>query len=335
MMGLPRVTLVIPCRNETRFIASCLNDVAAFDYPRDLIEVEVVDGLSNDGTRDVLGTWAASGPGRKVLDNTKRTAAAAMNIGIAASSGDVIVRLDAHARYPTDYVRSCVSALTETGADIVGGLVHTRPGGTGVMALAIAAAVSSRFGVGGTAFRLGTVSGVIDVDIVPFGCFKKELVDVFGNYDETMLRDEDAELCFRVKARGGHVLLCSSIHSEYIARARLRQLWTQYFRYGFYKPLIARKVGRIMTIRQLVPPLFVMSLVVLGVLSLWSARAQVFLVAGIMLYIAAVVIAALHEVQRRRDWRLGLLVVVYPVMHIAYGIGYTFGAIKATMGARR
>jgi cellulose synthase/poly-beta-1,6-N-acetylglucosamine synthase-like glycosyltransferase len=334
MIDFPKVSVVIPCRNEARFIGSCLDGVQDLYYPRDLMEVEIVDGMSTDGTRDILERCQSSRQ-LKVLDNSRRTAAAAMNIGIAASSGAIIVRLDAHARYPAGYVRSCVSALAETQADIVGGVVRTLPGEASAMALAIAVALSSRFGVGGTAFRVGWVDQPTDVDIVPFGCFKRSLVDTFGWYDETMLRDEDADLCFRVKARGGRVLLCPGIHSEYAARRTLPQLWVQYFLYGFYKPAIARKVGRIMTIRQLVPPVFVVSLLVLGMMSFWSRPTRFLLTAEVALYATAVIVATLIEVLERRNWRLILLGLVYPVMHVAYGVGYTVGAVRAFRGARQ
>lgn len=329
---LPKVSVVIPCRNEARFIASCLDGVEAFDYPQDLMEFQIVDGMSTDGTRDILQAWAASGPRRHMLDNSKKTAAAAMNVGIAASTGDVIVRLDAHARYPADYVRSCVDALAETEAEVVGGTVQTLPDGTSAIAVAVAMAVSSRFGVGGTAFRVGRAKKSLLVDIVPFGCFKRSLVESVGWYDESMLRDEDADFCFRVVAQGGRVILCPGIHSEYIARRRLWQLWVQYFLYGFYKPAIARKVHRIMTMRQVVPPVFVSSLLVFGVLSLWNAPARLLLVAEAALYAAAIIVAALIETAFRRNWRLILLMLVYPVMHIAYGVGYVVGVARLIRG---
>jgi cellulose synthase/poly-beta-1,6-N-acetylglucosamine synthase-like glycosyltransferase len=332
MTDLPNVSIVIPCRDEVRFIASCLDGLAAFEYPQDLIEVEVVDGMSTDGTRDILEAWAASGPHRRMLDNPKRTAAAAMNVGIGASTGDVILRMDVHARYPADYVRSCVNPLLETGAEIVGGTVRTRPDGRGAMAACIAVAVSSRFGVGGTAFRVGGIEKPVQVDIVPFGCFERSLVESVGWYDESMLRGEDADFCFRVTAQGGRVLLCPEIHSEYVARRRLWQLSVQYFLYGFYKPAIARKVHRIMTIRQTVPPVFVSSLLVLGLLSVWVGLARWAFAVEVASYAAAVVGAAIVEATSRRDWRLILLLLVYPVLHVAYGVGYVVGILRPIRG---
>lgn len=334
MVNLPKVSVVIPCRDEVRFITSCLDSTEAFDYPQDLIEVEVVDGMSVDGTRDILQAWARSGRQRRVLDNPSKTAAAAMNVGIGFSTGDVIVRLDAHARYPADYVRSCVDALVETGAEVVGGTIRTLPDGNGAMAAAIAAAVSSRFGVGGTAFRVEEIGKPVQVDIVPFGCFKRSLVESVGWYDESMLRDEDADFCFRVTALDKHVVLCPGIHSEYVARRRLGQLWVQYFLYGFYKPAIARKVHKIMTLRQVVPPAFVGSLLVLGVLSFWNGPARSLLVLEVASYSAVVIGAAIVETMSHRDWRLILLSLVYPVMHVAYGVGYAVGTVRLLRGAR-
>lgn len=326
------VSVIVPCRNEARFIQRFLETLAAQDYPSECIETIIVDGMSDDGTRTYLTDWAAGSGQRMVLDNPAEMAASAMNIGITGSHGEVIVRLDAHARYPPDYVRSCVDALVRTGADVVGGVVDTVPAAPGAVSRAIAAAVSSAFGVGGTAFRTGSVQQPTPVDIVPFGCFSRALISRFGAYNEHMRWDEDAELCYRVKAQGGLVLLCPGIRSTYVARATLGQLWLQYYRYGLYKPVIARQVHRVMTLRQLVPSLFVCSAVGLAVLSPWSAAIRRLLGVELTVYAVADVGTSLAAVLRRHDLGLLLLTVAYPVMHVAYGLGYVVGILRLVRG---
>lgn len=326
------VSVIVPCRNEARFIGQFLDSLATQDYPSECMETIIVDGMSDDGTRAYLTDWAAGSGQRMVLDNPARMAASAMNIGLAHSHGEVIVRLDVHARYPSDYVRSCVDALVRTGADVVGGVVDTVPAAPGAVSRAISAAVSSAFGVGGTAFRTGSVQQPTSVDIVPFGCFSRTLISRFGAYNEHMRWDEDAELCYRVKAQGGLVLLCPGIRSTYVARATLGQLWLQYYRYGLYKPAIARQVHRVMTLRQLVPSLFVCSVVGLGALSRWSPAMRRLLGVELMAYAVADVGASLAGVLRRHDLGLLLLIVAYPVMHVAYGLGYVVGILRLVRG---
>ncbi len=237
--GRPRVSIVMPCRNEAAYIGPCLESVLATDYPLDRVEVLVADGRSDDGTREIVEGWAARHPCVRLLDNPARITPAALNMAIRAATGDVIIRMDAHGVYPRDYVSRLVDALQETGADNVGGVVVTLPADDTPVARGIALAFSHPLGVGNAYFRIG-VAGPRWVDTVPFGCFRRELFERVGMFDEEMVRNQDDEFNLRVIGRGGRILLLPDVVSRYYARRSLGAVARMFYQYGYFKPLVAR-----------------------------------------------------------------------------------------------
>jgi glycosyltransferase involved in cell wall biosynthesis len=323
-MLLPRVSVVIPCRNEAGYIEHCLDSILANDYPRDRLEILVSDGRSTDGTREILARYCARHPSVILLDNPQGTTPSALNAGVRAASGDVIIRMDAHVLYPPDYIRRLVRGLEESGADNVGGVLHTIPADDSVTARAIAVGMSHRFGVGNSHFRIG-VTEMREVDTVPFGCFRRELFSKVGLFDEELVRNQDDEFNFRLITRGGRVLLLPEVSCRYFARRSLGQLFRMYFQYGYFKPLVARKVGRVMTARQLVPGLLVAGMGTLGMAGVWSPAAQLGLALLMLLYGSMVIGAAVGAI---RPHGLGCslaLTAVFPVLHFGYGIGFLLG----------
>jgi len=319
----PFVSIAIPCRNEAGYIAGCLDSILAGDYPLRRLEILVVDGLSGDGTRDILRTYAAGHSCITVLDNHQLSTPAALNLAIRSASGSVIIRMDAHVLYPPDYVRRLVEALEETGADNVGGVLETVPANDTPTARAIALGLSHPFGVGNSHFRTGTAHRR-EVDTVPFGCYRRETFDRIGLFDEELVRNQDDELNFRLIARGGRVLLLPEVTCRYFARRSFGQVARMYYQYGYFKPLVARKVGRIMTVRQLVPSMLVAALLGSASVSLWMPEAAAILVALVAIYggfVLACSIAATGS-----DLRCGLaLAAVFPTLHFSYGIGFIRG----------
>ena len=250
---LPSASVIVPCRNEAGHIVACLDSILATTYPRDRLEVLVVDGASDDGTREELAAYAPRQPLVRVIDNPQRTAPAALNRGIRAASGAVILRMDAHVEYPPEYISTLVAALLESGADNVGGLVRTFPAGDGPVARAIALALAHPLGVGNSYFRIGSAERRW-VDTVAFGCWRREVFERIGLFDEELVRNQDDEFNFRLRRRGGRVLLVPEVSVRYYARRSLRHVARMFYQYGYFKPLVALKVRRIMTVRQLVPP---------------------------------------------------------------------------------
>ena len=320
----PRVSVILGCRNEARFIGPCIDSFLATDYPKDQIELLVVDGCSNDATREVVQRYADRYPWIRLLDNPQRIVPTALNIGIRASRGEIIVRMDAHVVYPPDYIPKLVHALDTTDADNVGGRMLTVPATRAPMAEAIAMALSHPFGVGNSWFRIGTPEPRY-VDTVPFGCWRRELFQRIGLFDEELVRNQDEELNYRLSAAGGKILLLPDVVSYYYARESPRLAARMLYQYGYFKPLVARKIGRIMTTRQLVPAAFVLSLA-LGA-GLVLARPHLWPLPAIMLltYLAAMLASSVGAI-RSRGWRRGLAMAgVFPVLHVAYGYGFLHG----------
>ena len=331
--GHPRVSIVMPCRNEAAYIGPCLDSILATDYPLDRVELLVADGRSDDGTREIVERFAACHPCVRLLDNPARITPAALNTAIRAATGDVIIRMDAHGIYPRDYVPRLVSALEETGADNVGGVVITLPADDTATARAIALAFAHPLGVGNAYFRIG-VAGPRWVDTVPFGCFRRELFDRVGMFDEELVRNEDDEFNLRLIRLGGRILLLPDVVSQYYARRSLGAVARMFYQYGYFKPLVARKVERIMT-RQLVPPLFVLSLVATALLGIWVPAARAVLAGIAGAYAALVLTGAALAVRKHGVRCAAALAAVFAVMHVCYGVGYLRGIIDHWSPLRR
>ena len=319
-----RVSCILPCRNEEKFIGACIDSFLATEYPRDQLELLIVDGASNDRTREIVAGYAERYPWIRLLDNPKRIVPTALNIGIKAATGDVIVRLDAHVVYPPDYVPKCVAALERTGADNVGGTVVTLPAIQTPMAEAIAIGLSHPFGVGNSWFRIGTTEPRW-VDTVPFGCFRREIFSRIGMFDEELVRNQDDEFNYRIVREGGRIMLLPDVVSYYYARESPGLAAKMLYQYGYFKPLVARKIGRVVTLRQLVPPAFVASLALAAVGALLWTPAALLLAAIVLTYGAAAVASAASTVRTRGLRTAAALAFVFPVLHIAYGTGFIRG----------
>ena len=320
----PRVSIIIPCRNEAGYIANCLDSILASDYPQDQLEILVADGRSTDGTRELLTDYCAQHASVRLLDNARGTTPAGLNVAIQASSGAIVIRMDVHVLYPPDYISRLVRGLEETGADNVGGVLETVPADNTPMARAIALGMSHRFGVGNAHFRVGATERR-EVDTVPFGCFRRELFSRIGLFDEELIRNQDDEFNFRVITQGGRVLLLPDVSCRYFARRSLHQLARMYYQYGYFKPLVAQKIGRIMTIRQLVPALLVVALLGSALGAAWLPAARVLFSLILAAYGSLVAVTAV-EAARVYGLRCATaLVAVLPTLHFSYGIGFLLG----------
>jgi glycosyltransferase involved in cell wall biosynthesis len=327
------VSVLVPCRNERPFIARCLNSILANDYPATLLEILIIDGMSDDGTQDVIRSFAATTPHLRLLSNERGIVPAALNLGIAEASGEVVIRMDAHNEYPRDYISALVDWLEKTGADNVGGAWITRPANGSTTARAIASALTHRFGVGNAQYRLGTVATPMRVDTVPFGCFRKELFGRIGLFDEELIRNQDDEFNSRLLKAGGSIMLVPGVVSYYYARGSYRSLARMYYQYGFFKPLAAWKTKRVMTIRQVIPAAFVAAIAASAVLAPWFPLAGRALIAFLGTYFAAAVATSLRS-GWGQGWRyIVALAAAFPILHFSYGVGWIAGAFRlATRG---
>ncbi len=315
----------MPVHNEAAFVTRSVNAVMSQDYPQDRFEVIVADGISNDGTREVLRTLQARHTALVVIDNPGKIVATGLNLATRVSRGDIIVRVDGHCEIAPDYLTTCVHHIMNDGVDVVGGSVTTV--GLTRTAMAIAAAMSSRFGVGGAAFRT-TAGRTMQADTVPFPAYKRSTISLAGEYDEEQVRNQDDEFNYRIRALGGKLLLAGDVRSLYFSRASFRSLGRQYFGYGYWKVRVLQKHPRQMMARQFVPPSFVL------VLLLCSAGAP-FIHAGLMSlaviagsYATAVFAAALDAALPKRAAMVPLFLAAFPVLHLSYGAGFLVGIAK-------
>ena len=321
-MKYPLVSVIMPVRNEAAYIERSLGAVLAQEYPADCLEILVVDGLSSDGTRQAVLAQAAADPRVRLLDNPAGIVPPGLNIGIAQARGEIVVRVDGHCEIAPDYVRRCVQHLLagHEGAPVeaVGGPIETI--GETDEAAAIALAMSSWFGVGGSAFRTIKDRPLL-VETVAFPAYRRATLQRLGPFDEEMVRNQDDEYNYRLLKGGGRILLSPDIRSRYYSRGSLRSLWRQYYQYGYWKVRVMQKHPRQMRLRQFAPPALVAGLFGSAALGLVFRPFRWLLGAVVGLYLAANVVASLS---------LGCehaprLLVIHPILHLSYGLGFLVG----------
>jgi glycosyltransferase involved in cell wall biosynthesis len=321
------VSIVVPCRDEARNIQRCLESILANDYPSSLREILVVDGMSRDGTREIIKAYTERDPLIHLIDNARLIVPTALNLGIQRARGEVIMRMDAHCVYPPTYISTLLRHLKESGVDNVGGSCVTMPANDRATARGIALALAHPFGVGNSRFRLGGSAPKL-VDTVPFGCFRREVFDRVGLFDEELVRNQDDEFNSRLRKYGGRILLVPSVQTQYVARDTLPKLWRMYFQYGYFKPLVARKLRGIFTIRQLIPPLFVGSILLTAALSMVSDVAATVLGVLLGLYAGGAILFAVGLVRRHGIRVAASAVCAFAVLHFSYGTGFLWGALR-------
>jgi glycosyltransferase involved in cell wall biosynthesis len=330
--GLPFVTVIVPVRNEEGYIGRCLQALAAQDYARDRFEVFVLDGGSTDATESET-QHSADAAGLTVFfaSNPRKTAASGFNLGLTLAHGEIIVKVDGHTRVAPDFLSASVRALQTSGADGVGGPIETR--GHGPVGRAIALAMSSRFGVGDTAFR-DEGAGEQWTDSVPYGAYRREVFERIGGLAEDIDRGEDDEFNYRLRAAGGRILLSPSIRSTYYCRTDFEALARQYWGYGLAKArVLQRHPGRLQA-RHLVPSALVATLAGGTLLGALDRRfAGLAIMAG-GAYAAAAWLAALKTARSdRREARN--VAIAYACMHLPAGAGMLLGLARGLLARGR
>jgi glycosyltransferase involved in cell wall biosynthesis len=342
----PSISIIMPIRNEAAFIERSLGAVLAQNYPPDRMEVLVVDGMSDDGTREVIqrainhrrailddrhsidnnSSLALNRPPSIILlDNPGRIVPAGLNAAIRQAKGEIIVRVDGHCEIAPDYVSQCVKHLLSGEVDGVGGPIETI--GTTPVSQSIAMAMSSPFGVGGSAFRTVKNKAML-VDTIAFPAYKRRAFEMAGDFDEELVRNQDDEYNYRLRKLGCKILLAPDVRSRYYCRSSFHSLGRQYFQYGYWKARVMQKHPRQMRVRQFVPLAFVMTLLGGTLLSHFSITFQHLRLVILTIYILAALAAALWAV-RGGSWRhLPLLPLAFAIMHLSYGLGFLAGLVK-------
>jgi len=339
-MAKELLSIVIPVRNEAAYIERCVESIYAQDFAGHEYEVIAVDGMSTDGTSEKLKILKSKYSNLKVIENPKKTVSSGVNVGIRNSTGEIIFRMDAHAEYVADYIKTCLEVMESTGADNVGGPAIPLAGGGSPRSQAIALAHLSPFALGGGAFRNLKAEGFVPT-VWP-GCFRREAFKRVGLLDERLTRTEDIEFNSRLIRSGGKIYLSPKIKSFYICRTRLRDLWRQRWRDGIgvvHTVLISRDAPKL---RHFVPLLFIGSLAVLAVLALagrgWPREAALWLLAFESLtYVLSCAYFSLRTLTLPKELRLltrnerlqPLAVLLQPLvfatLHFSYGLGSLWG----------
>jgi len=322
---LPFVSLVLPVRNEATYMARCLRAVLFQDYPLDRMEIIVADGMSDDGTREILNTIRRQSPQLlRLIDNPGRIVSTGLNAAIPKASGEIIIRIDGHCEIERDYVSCCVRHLVEDGFDGVGGPLETI--GETPTAETIAIAMGSPFGVGNSGFR--TSKSTNDTpDTIPFPAYTRSIIERAGPYDEDLVRNQDDDYNYRLRSLGAKLLLAADVRSRYFSRGSVRSLWRQYFQYGYFKIRVLQKQPKQMRARQFVPPMFAAALLLGLVMTPFTSIARWSLGLLIASYLVCNLTASVLTALRKRPSLPLLLPIVFATIHLAYGFGFLFGFV--------
>lgn len=322
---IPFVSILMPVFNEAGFIDQSLGALLRQTYPQDRMEIIVADGMSKDTTRERIERIAsASVIPITIVDNVKQIAPTGLNCAMARANGDIIIRVDGHCEIEPEYVANCVEHLKSGKADGVGGPIETV--GDGPQSEAISIAMSSSFGVGGSAFR--TVNDrEMYTDTVAFPGYTREIIERAGPYNEELVRNQDDEYNYRIRKLGGRILLSPNIRSRYYSRSTFRSLWRQYFQYGYWKVRILQMHPKQMSLRQFAPLIFVLALLFTALLALLTPFGQWPLIALICIYLIANFAASAFSA-RGKFALIPIVSLSFAILHLSYGFGFLLGVFS-------
>ena len=322
----PHVSVIIPVRNESKYINRCLESILDMEPIDAELEILIVDGMSEDGTRDLLEQWRRRCPVIKIFDNPQKHVPSALNIGIRHAKGEWIIRMDAHAEYPKNYLRLCLETSIRTNAENVGGKVIPRSLDFSRQGKLIQALTTNIFGVGSARFRLGGHAGWTDT--VAFGCYRAEVFRRIGCFDERLQRNQDYEFNKRLRQAGGKIWFEPSIATTYYNRTTLRELRRQAFATGCWNIWTWTVAPYAFTWRHAIPCLFVLSLA-LNIILITVARSPGFQCLAVMggVYFALASLASLLPIVKERSLLFICLPFLFFIYHIVYGLGELWGVI--------
>jgi succinoglycan biosynthesis protein ExoA len=321
----PFVSILLPIRNEATFIERGLRAVVEQNYSVERMEVLIADGMSTDNTRMIIHEFANSHPQFKIkiLDNPDKIVPTGMNLALRRAKGEIIIRVDGHTVIAHDYVRQCVETLQRTGADNIGGKMNAI--GSNRFGKAVALATSTPFGIGGGRFHYSDEEEWVDT--VYMGAWPRRVFEKIGLFDEEFVRNQDDEFNYRLRATGGKILLSPKIKSEYTVRGSPSALWRQYYQYGFWKVRVLQKHPLQMSLRQFVPPAFVLAMLASALLALSPVFRPLSI--GIPLcYLFANLLASFYTASKRGWGFLPSLPFVFAILHLSYGLGFLAGLVK-------
>lgn len=319
------VSIIIPVYNEGKYIAKCLDSLLSQNFPHERLEILLVDGGSIDNTRNIINSYKQKHPFIRLLINPDRIVPKAMNIGIKAANGNVIIRMDAHTYYADDYVSKCVETLNTKDADNVGGTIKTLPGDESLVAEAISLATSNIFGVGNSKFRISSKAEYVDT--VPFGAFRKEVFDRIGLYNENLVRNQDIELNSRIIKNGGKIYLNPEIKCYYHNRSNIKELWEQNFKNGMWNIYTTSISSDSLSSRHFIPLLFIASLLSSCLISCFMSFGKIILLGVVIPYFLLTIFFSAKIAINNQIRLMILLPNLFFILHTSYGFGSLWGIL--------
>ena len=332
----PNISIIIPCRNEVRFIGSCLDSVINNGFPLDDLEILVVDGMSDDGTRGTIENYAARYPFIRLVDNINKVTPYAINIGIRAARGEILMRLDAHTVCEKNYIAQCIRVVNDYGADDVGGTLRITARDNTLTGRAIVKALTLKFGVGNLKYRFSQPDEPEIVDTVAFFCCKRQVFDRIGLFNEKLTRIQDMEFKRRLARSGGKIMLAPGAFADYHARSDFKSFWKHNWSDGLWT-VLAFAHAELMPVRprHLAPACLVTVLLMTAVLGLFVplSRWAFFAIAG--LYALVPSLLSLRIAAEEREWRFAFVVpFTIATMHAMRGFGSLWG-VACLLSKRR
>lgn len=319
---MKKISVVIPCRNERDFIGACIQSIVEADYPEELLEIIVCDGLSDDGTPDILEALRLKIPILRIITNQRSITPVARNLGVRYSTGDYILIFDAHAEMAGDYLMENATVLDQQPEVWCSGGIWKNCF-TNELSKNIARAMSSPFGVGNAHFRTGQHNGYTDTVGMPM--YRKEVFTKVGLFDEALIRNQDDEFNYRIAKAGGRIWLTPATHSNYYVRPSWKKLFSQYYQYGYWKVYVNKKHYTVTTARQLVPLFFVIFLVTGLLVSLFQIHLRNLYLFILLLYTALALVSAAKFSTHPKD--LLQIAISFFILHFSYGTGYAKGIL--------
>lgn len=313
------VSIIIPCKNEEKYIEKCIVSLLENNYPKELVSIYVCDGLSTDNTVEIIKKISSKNPSVFLLNNTKQTTPFALNLGLKKSEADIKIILGAHAEVDTNFISENVKTFEiDNKIGCVGGIIkNVYENNTSKI---IGLAMSSPFGVGNAHFRTGSKDGYVDT--VAFGAYKKEVFEKAGYFDESLTRNQDDEFNYRIINSRFKIYLNKAIKSKYYVRGSYDKLFRQYYQYGYWKVFVGKKHKAITSIRQLIPLFFVLFLIIGGTLSFIHSYLLILFLGGLVIYLVTAFLTAFPL--KSNPFKI---VYCFIILHTSYGLGYLMGIL--------
>lgn len=338
MNEFPLVSIIVLCRNEEKYISSCLDSIIANNYPKDKLEVLVVDGMSEDGTRKIVEKYEKENSFIRMVNNFKKHIPFASNEGIKNSNGVLVMRMSAHAMYEKEYIRKCVDASQKYDADNIVGVWKILPRGNGLSEKASALALSSSFGVGKAKYRtrLSDKKKVEYVDTGAYGCYKKSVFKKVGLFNENLIRGEDMEFNLRLKKAGGKTILVPDAIVYYYARTDFKSFSKHNFINGVWA-ILPFKYSTVLPVssRHLIPLAFVLSLIIsAGLIYFLPVMLWLFIVIFSFYSLINIYFSVRIAIQKNNLGYLFLMPLTFASLHLCYGLGSVWGLLKVIISRK-